>query len=292
MIQTPGIVYALPRAIRALTEPGEGVIILTPVYYPFYRAIRNSGREVTSCPLRYEAGRYEIDFHLLEELALGKRNTVLLLCSPHNPVGRVWTAEEIRRIAALCEGTWRDRRRNSLGSYLSRPSPCVIRHAGGGTGRAHDPLHCTQQDIQSGGAEPEQSVVRNEGLRRRLLGLLRADATPMQSPLGYVACQAAYEQGEAWLEALLAYLDGNRRYVASYIGEQIPALYAVPLEGTYLQWVDCRGLGLEPEALEQRGCRPTICSLTRGTCSAQRAMDLSASTWPVPGRCWPEPWNG
>ena len=95
-------------------------------------------------------------------------------------------------------------------------------------------------------------VVKDEALRNKLVDILRRDATPMQSPFGYVACQAAYEAGEPWLEALLQYLDGNRKFVQSYIADEIPALYAVPLEGTYLQWIDCTALGLDQAALEER----------------------------------------
>ncbi len=254
LIQTPGIVYALPRAIRALSAPGEGVIIMTPVYYPFYRAIRNTERVVASCPLRYEAGRYEIDFQLLEELALRPENTVLLLCSPHNPVGRVWTAAEIHRIAELCLRGNLSVIADEIHWDLTFPGHPHVSFGTLEGELAERTILCTapSKTFNLAGLNQSNLLVRNEGLRRRLLGLLRADATPMQSPLGYVACQTAYEQCDGWLEALLAYLDENRRYVASYIGEQIPALYAVPLEGTYLQWVDCRGLGLEPEALKAR----------------------------------------
>lgn len=254
LIQTPGIVYALPRAIRALSAPGEGVIIMTPVYYPFYRAIRNTERVVASCPLRYEAGRYEIDFQLLEELALRPENTVLLLCSPHNPVGRVWTAAEIHRIAEICLRGNLSVIADEIHWDLTFPGHPHVSFGTLEGELAERTILCTapSKTFNLAGLNQSNLLIRNEGLRRRLLGLLRADATPMQSPLGYVACQTAYEQCDGWLEALLAYLDENRRYVASYIGEQIPALHAVPLEGTYLQWVDCRGLGLEPEALKAR----------------------------------------
>lgn len=254
LIQTPGIVYALPRAIRALSAPGEGVIIMTPVYYPFYRAIRNTERVVASCPLRYEAGRYEIDFQLLEELALRPENTVLLLCSPHNPVGRVWTTAEIHRITEICLRGNLSVIADEIHWDLTFPGHPHVSFGTLEGELAERTILCTapSKTFNLAGLNQSNLLIRNEGLRRRLLGLLRADATPMQSPLGYVACQTAYEQCDGWLEALLAYLDENRRYVASYIGEQIPALYAVPLEGTYLQWVDCRGLGLEPEALKAR----------------------------------------
>lgn len=254
LIQTPGIVYALPRAIRALTEPGEGVIIFTPVYYPFYRAIRHSGREVKACPLLYKDGRYSIDFDLFEKLASEKGTTALLLCSPHNPVGRVWTEEEIRQIAAICE-------RNGLGVVSDEIHFDLVfpghHHTSFGTLGGEIALRtilCTapSKTFNLAGMNLSNLVVKDEALRSKLINILRRDATPMQSPFGFVACQAAYEEGEPWLEALLAYLDGNRQFVQSYIGREIPELYAVPLEGTYLQWIDCTALGLDRKALEQR----------------------------------------
>lgn len=254
LIQTPGIVYALPRAIRALTEPGEGVVIFTPVYYPFYRAIRHCGRTVKACPLMYEDGRYGIDFDLFEQLAAEKTTTALLLCSPHNPVGRVWTEEEIRKIADICE-------KNGLGVVSDEIHFDLVfpghRHISFGTleGKiASRTILCTapSKTFNLAGMNLSNLVVKDEALRNKLVDILRRDATPMQSPFGYVACQAAYEAGEPWLEALLQYLDGNRKFVQSYIADEIPALYAVPLEGTYLQWIDCTALGLDQAALEER----------------------------------------
>ena len=254
LIQTPGVVYALPRAIRALTEAGDGVILFTPVYYPFYRAVRHAGREIRSCPLRYENGRYSIDFDLFERLAAEERTTALLLCSPHNPVGRVWTAEEIAGIAAVCE-------RYGLGLVSDEIHFDLVfpghRHTSFGalTGPlAERTILCTapSKTFNLAGMNLSNLVVRDEALRKKLIDILRRDATPMQSPFGHVACRAAYEQGEPWLEALLSYLDDNRRFVQDYIAREIPALYAVPLEGTYLQWIDCHGLGLDRRALERQ----------------------------------------
>lgn len=254
LVQTPGIVYALPRAIRALSAAGEGVILMTPVYYPFYRAITLSGRKSAPCPLLYREGRYSIDFDLLERLAARRENTVLLLCSPHNPVGRVWTAEEVRRIGEICD-------RYGLGVIADEIHFDLVfpghPHTSFGTltgASAERTILCTapSKTFNLAGMNLSNLVVRNPELRKKLLGILDEDMTPMQNPFGYVACQAAYDQGEAWLEELLAYLDGNRKFTADFIAREIPQLHAVPLEGTYLQWIDCTALGLDQAALEQR----------------------------------------
>ena len=159
LIQTPGVVYALPRAIRALTEAGDGVILFTPVYYPFYRAVRHAGREIRSCPLRYENGRYSIDFDLFERLAAEERTTALLLCSPHNPVGRVWTAEEIRPGPS--------QRRDPFRPGFPRPPAHVFRRPDRPPRGAHDPLHGPQQDFQPGRHESEQSGGAGRGVAEK-----------------------------------------------------------------------------------------------------------------------------
>ena len=254
LVQTPGIVYALPRAIRAVTKAGEGVIIMTPVYYPFYRVIRQAGCTAAACPLCYDgAGHYTIDFALLEQLAAQKENTALLLCSPHNPVGRVWTEEEIRRIGGICEKHGLYVISDEIHFDLVFPGHSHFSFGALEGALASRTIVCTapSKTFNLAGMNLSNLVVRDSALRDKLYRILREDGTPMQTPFGYVACQAACEQGEAWLEALLAYLDGNRRFVEAYILEKIPRLRAVPLEGTYLQWIDCTALGLTKEALEE-----------------------------------------
>ena len=253
LMQTPGIVYALPRAVRALTEAGDGVIIMTPVYYPFYRVIRHAERKVTECPLIYENGKYAIDFDLFEKLASDKSNTALLMCSPHNPVGRVWTEEEIRRVAEICE-------KYDLGVIADEIHFDLVfpEHEHFSFGKlegelANHMILCTapSKTFNLAGMNLSNLIIRNPALRKKMTELFWQDGMPSQNPFGYAACQAAYEEAEGWLEALLSYLDGNRRFVKEYIEANIPQLYAVPLEGTYLQWIDCTKLGLSKEALEQ-----------------------------------------
>lgn len=252
VLQTPGVVFALSRCIRAFSEEGEGVIIMTPVYYPFYRAIQNTNRVVVRNPLHYENGRYSIDFDLLEKQAAQEKNTVLLLCSPHNPVGRVWTEEEILRIADICERHHLSVISDEIHFDLIFPGHQHFSFAKVQGELAQRTIVCTapSKTFNLAGMNISNLLVRNEQVRKKLIRICRGDAIPMISPFGYAACQAAYEKGEAWLEALLAYLDENRRLVASYVEETMPQIKVVPLEGTYLQWLDCTALGLSNDELE------------------------------------------
>ena len=251
---TPGVVTAINLLLLSETEEGDEVLIQRPVYYPFADSIQQQKRVVVNSPLQLRDGRYEIDFADFERKAASPRCRAFVLSNPHNPVGRVYTEEELRRVGEICRRHHVFVIADEIHSDLIFPGHQHIVFASLGQDYAENcaVCHAPSKTFNLAGLNQSNLLIRNEGLRRRLLGLLRADATPMQSPLGYVACQTAYEQCDGWLEALLAYLDENRRYVASYIGKQIPTLYAVPLEGTYLQWVDCRGLGLEPEALKAR----------------------------------------
>ena len=253
LVQTPGIVYALPRAVQALTEEGEGVIIMTPVYYPFYRTIGYAGREVVQCPLHYEDGVYTIDFDLFEKLAADAHNTALMFCSPHNPVGRVWTAEEMRRVAEICEKHHLGVISDEIHFDLVYPGHTHVSF-GALEGEVKNRLIlCTapSKTFNLAGMNLSNIVIFDPTLKKKFVELLWKDSIPGRTPFGYVACQAAYDEGEAWLEALLAYLDGNRKFVQKYVETHLPQLHVVPLEGTYLQWIDCRSLGLSNEELEK-----------------------------------------
>ena len=253
MVQTPGVVFALGRAVETLTKAEEGVIIFTPVYYPFYRVIQSAERRVVRCPLRYEEGRYTIDFALFEQLAAENENTALMLCSPHNPVGRVWTEEEIRHIAEICEKYGLSVIADEIHFDLVYPGHPHFSFGKIGGSVADRTILCTapSKTFNLAGMNLSNIIIRNTELRRAFRAVLQASGIPGLNPFGYVACRAAYDEGEGWLDALISYLDGNRRYVSSFIEENLPQIRVVPLEGTYLQWLDCTALGLSKETLEQ-----------------------------------------
>jgi cystathionine beta-lyase len=251
--KTPGVVYAINAAVRAFTRRGDAVLIQSPVYYPFFSAARGNGRLLVDSPLVYRDGAYAIDFEDFERKVRDFRPGLFLLCSPHNPVGRVWTPEELDRLGGVC-----------------------LRH---GTVVLSDEIHC---DFVWGGRRHEVYGSRSEGLAGRsivatapsktfnLAGLqisnvfipdrtLRhefareMDRTGISQlgVMGLAAGRAAYEHGEPWLEALKAYLERTLAFVRGFVAESLPGVRLVEPEGTYLLWLDFRGLGLPHEEVDR-----------------------------------------
>lgn len=251
IIPTPGVVPALFCAVRAFTKPGDGVILLTPVYYPFYRAIEKSGRSVAECPLA-ERGRYEIDFGALEALAEKPENTMLLLCSPHNPVGRVWSREELQTVAEICLRNHVLVVSDEIHSDLILPGNRHTVFASLSPKAEQNCLVCTapSKTFNLAGMQTSNIFIPNTELRRRFFEEMRRVSLPMPGILGCKACEIAYTRCGAWLDELLLLLDRNRCVTEEFLKENIPQIKPFRLEGTYLQWWDCRGLGLSPKDLE------------------------------------------
>ena len=250
VIKTPGVVFALAAAVRALTEPGDGVLILTPVYYPFYEVIRDNGRTLVESPLHYGSGKYTIDFADLEQKIQSNHVKLLLFCSPHNPVGRVWTRTELEQVAALCKKydllvvsdeihcdfTWQGH------SHIVFPTVSED--------MAQRTILCTAptKTFNLAGLQISNIFIENPELRRRFQEEVTRAGYSQAPSLGLIACQAAYAGGEAWLEALKKYLASNLDVLRS---ADLPGIRMVEPEGTYLCWLDCSGLGLSGEELEQ-----------------------------------------
>lgn len=253
IVVTPGVVPALLHIIPAVTEKDDGVIIMTPVYYPFYKVILENGRRVVKNPLLERDGRYTIDFENLEQLAKEKRNTALLLCSPHNPVGRVWTKEELSRIAEICLANDVFVIADEIHFDLIMPGHSHTVFATISEEMAQRTVTCTapSKTYNLAGLNLSNVVAADETVREKLRSAMGFPYCAMQTPYGYVACMAAYEECGEWLRQLLAHIDGNRRYVEDFVAEHLPYIKVTPLEGTYLQWLDCRALGLSKEELER-----------------------------------------
>jgi cystathionine beta-lyase len=250
VIWSPGVVPALYAAVRAFSRPGEAVIVQPPVYHPFFSAITDNGRRVAENPLVLADGRYVMDLAGLErQAAAGAR--LLLLCSPHNPVGRVWTADELRAMLAIT-------RRHGVTVVADE-----IHHDLVYPGQRHVPLATLADDpaaIVTAVAPSKTFNIPGLGLaalvapdpaRRAALakrfGELHVGAS---NPFSIAAFVAAYQAGGPWLDALLAYLAGSRDLVLDRVARDLPGIRAVAPEGTYLAWLDCRGLGLDDAALQ------------------------------------------
>ncbi|MZP44519.1 putative C-S lyase [Heliobacterium gestii] len=249
---TPGVVPSICLAIQAFTSPGDGVVIQSPVYPPFFRCVKENGRRIVENPLRQVNSRYEMDF---DDLAakLDEGVKMLVLCSPHNPVGRVWTEAELRRLNDLCC------ERDIL--ILSDEIHCDLvfqghRHtpfAALGAEAAARTVTCVapSKTFNIAGLNTSFVIISDEGLRRRFRQVMLSLSLGEGNLFGVAASEAAYRHGDAWLDALLPYLEGNADYLTRYVSERMGELDIVKPEGTYLGWLDCRRLGLRPAELKR-----------------------------------------
>lgn len=254
MIYTSGVVPALSAIIKALTEPGDKVIVQTPAYNCFFSSIRNDGCELSANNLVYRGGRYTIDFDDLEAKAADQRAKLLLLCNPHNPVGRVWTQEELLRIGEIClrhgvmvvadeihcELTYEGHDYTPFASlsdeFLQHSVTCIS----------------PSKAFNLAGLQIANIVAADDAVRRRIDRAININEVCDVNPFGVIATIAAYGEGGAWLDALRKYLWENYEYLRRFFAERLPQYPVLPLEGTYLVWIDCRASGLDSDAVTER----------------------------------------
>ncbi|WAH38935.1 MalY/PatB family protein [Alicyclobacillus dauci] len=246
-----GVVPALTVIVQAFTNPGDGILIQPPVYYPFKRVITSWGRKAIENPLVEVNGRYEIDFADLEEKA--KLAKVMFLCSPHNPVGRVWTEEELVRVGEFCLRHQVLVVADEIHADLVYKGYKHTPFASISPKFAANSITCAapSKTFNLAGLKTAYVISPNAAIKERYESMLAKASMSEVNPLGVAAMVAAYKQGGPWLNELLEYLDGNLMYLNKFIEEQIPEIRVVQPEGTYLVWLDCRGLNLESRALDQ-----------------------------------------
>lgn len=254
IVCTTGVVPALSAVIKALTKPGDRVIVQTPAYNCFFSSIRNNGCELSSNGLSYRDGRYTVDFEDLEAKAADPKAKLLLLCNPHNPVGRVWTPEELRRMGEICL------RHGVL--VVADEIHCELTY----DGHDYTPFASLSEEFlrhsvtcnspskafNLAGMQIANIVAADEGVRRRIDRAVNDNEVCDVNPLGVAALTAAYNEGAEWLDALRAYLRENYRFLRRYFQEHLPQYAVLPLEGTYLAWIDCRAAGTGSERLAER----------------------------------------
>lgn len=252
-VLTPGVVSGFNHAVRAFTKPGDGVLILTPVYGPFYNAVRGNGRQLVECRLRDCGGRYEIDFDDFEEKAARKSTAMLLFCSPHNPVGRVWTRGELEKIADICRKNDLVVVSDEIHSDLILPGFTHTVFASVSEDAAQRCVICTapSKTFNLAGMQTSNLFVPNQELRDKLHAELSSSGLGEINILGYRACEIAYRECGPWVDELISLIDGNRRYAESFLQERIPQIHPYRMEGTYLQWWDCRELGMNEEEMDR-----------------------------------------
>lgn len=252
IIYTSGVVPAVSAVIKALTMPGDKVIVQTPVYNCFFSSIRNNGCEIVSNPLRRIGDTYEMDFDNLERCAADPRAKVMLLCNPHNPAGRVWTPDELTRLGNICL-------RNGV-TVVADEIHCELVYQGFkytpfaslSDAFLHRSVTCVSPSkaFNIAGLQIANIVAFDNDLRRRIDKAININEVCDVNPFGVAATIAAYNEGEEWLNQLLDYLHGNYEAMAEFCRRELPEFPIARLEGTYLVWMDCSSLGMPSEALE------------------------------------------
>lgn len=253
LIPSSGVVTSIAFAIQALTEKGDKVLIQTPVYYPFYSMIENNGRKIVKNPLVLKNDKYEIDFNDFED-KLKSGVKLFILCSPHNPVGRVWSRKELEKMGELCE---------RYGVYIVSDEihADIIYEP-----NVHTPMASLNRNWENNsitciapsktfnipGLQASVMIIPSSEIREKVRTVQGTIGFHGLNIFGNVAMEAAYKYGEEWLEALLPYLQKNRDALIQFIREEIPELNVVAPEGTYLVWIDCRKLSLSDDEIKER----------------------------------------
>ncbi len=260
IVTTSGVVQAFFTLVNILTEPGDGVIIQQPVYYPFSLAAKMTGRKLVNNALIEKDGTYEMDFADLEEKAKDPKNKVIIFCNPHNPVGKCWSREELEKLVDICIRNDVFIIDDEIHNDLIMPG-CT--HVALPTISAEASKHCAYltapsktfnlAGMQLSNIFIEDAAIRGKMMIGKLMGMSLS-----QVAISYEACRLAYDKAEPWLDALIDVVDGNAKYVERFLQENIPEAKVYPLEGTYLLWVDFRGLGMTHKELEKMNLKADL----------------------------------
>ena len=264
IVMSPGVVPSLNAAVMAYTKPGDGVIVQPPVYFPFFSAAKQTDRKLVQNPLRLEGNRYVIDFDHLEQCAKNAR--LLLLCSPHNPVGRVWEEAELTQLLSIA-------RKHDLFIFSDEIHADLIY-----SGSQHVSLaSIAKQDehiitavtpsktFNIPGLNLSSLIIPNPDARAAINTIFEQMHVSASNPFSIVAFEAAYRHGEDWLKELLVYLNQTQDHVAKYLKQHLPEIQLIKAEGTYLLWLDCRKLGMNNTQLQQFFIEQAAIGLSPGT---------------------------
>ena len=252
LVYSPGVVTSLNLAVMTFTRPGDSVIIQSPVYPPFFSVVKNNDRIIALNPLIEESGNYSIDFESLEkEMAAGSK--MMILCSPHNPVGRVWTKSELDKLAQLCEKYGVLMVSDEIHSDLILPGNKHIPIATVSEYMKQNSITCIapSKTFNIPGLTTSVAIIPNPKLRLKFLKTINRIGIGMSNIFGIVATEAAYTHGEPWLEELIKYLAGNVNYLLEYFNTNIPEIKVTKPQGTYLVWLDCRALNMDGKRLHR-----------------------------------------
>ena len=246
IVLSPGVVYALATAVAAFTEPGDGVLIQPPVYYPFREVVEDGGRTLVRSPLVFDGEKYAIDFDDFEACIEDNDVKLCLLCNPHNPVGRVWTPDELRRLGEICLDHDVIVVSDEIHADFARPGHTHTVFASLSPRFEKRCVTCTapSKTFNLAGLQASNVFIADPDMRARFKTAIKATGQSSVNVLGLTAAQAAYEHGDDWLRQVKDYLEGNLEFVKGFLADFVPELRVVEPESTYLIWIDCNDLGL------------------------------------------------
>ena len=254
LVKTPGIVYALAMSVKAYTKENEAVLIQPPVYYPFYEVVEDNHRRLVTNELKQDSeGKYQMDFEDFEETIVKEKVKLFLLCNPHNPVGRVWTKEELNRIGDIClkhnvvvvsdeiHADFSFKRKHTVFTEVRKEYEEIG-------------IVCTSpsKTFNIAGLQVSNILIPNKELKKKFKQEVNASGYSQLNLAGLTACEAAYRYGDEWLEGVKKYILENAEYVREYLKEKLPKVKMTELEGTYLVWLDFRGYGISDQEINRR----------------------------------------
>lgn len=252
LVKTPGVVFAIAMAIRAFTNKGEGVIIQTPVYYPFSETILANERLLVKNPLVYENGSYHMDFDDFEDKVTANNVKLFIFCNPHNPVGRVWTQEELIRLGDICV-------KNSIivvsdeihADFIYDGYKHII-FASMKPEYLNITITCTapSKTFNLAGLQVSNVFIQNNDIKKKLKAEIQKSGYSQLNTMGLLACKAAYDFGKEWLDQLKSYLSDNLSFVRNFLLERLPQIKLVEPQGTYLLWIDFKALNMTEGELD------------------------------------------
>lgn len=287
LVNTAGVVTAFFTAVKAYTKVGEGVMLMTPVYYPMYNAIHLNDRVLVETKLLRKGNRYEIDFDDFEEKAKDPNTKLLILCSPHNPCSRIWTLEELKKIGEICIRHNVFIVSDEIHFDLVMPGYHHTVFASISEEFAQNCIVCTapSKTFNLAGLETSNIFIPNPERRAQFIKEQRTiNHKPRCNAMGYKACQIAYDQGEEWLKQALDVIDTNCRLVKTFLAEEFPQIQVIDLEATYLLWMDWSGLGLDYKELERINTQEAYLFMDEGYVFGEQGecferWNLAAPTW-------------
>jgi cystathionine beta-lyase len=245
LIFCTGVVPAISSIVRKMTTVGENVLIQTPVYNIFFNSIVNNGRKVLESPLKYGKEGYSIDFSDLEEKLAEPQTTMMILCNPHNPVGKIWDRETLKKIGDLCLKHHVLVVSDEIHCDLTAPGSEYVPFASVSESCRENSITCIAptKTFNLAGLQTAAVLVPNENLRHKVNRSLNTDEVAEPNSFAITAAVAAFREGETWLNELRKYLHENKETVKTYLARELPNITLIPSEATYLLWLDCRNLG-------------------------------------------------